>query len=281
MSAEPRDGEREEAARLRAIDFVGLAPTAVRLGAVASARAAGWATSSTMAGWKRLARAIREGESPGALLDDVWREARGAAREALGVTDIAETLDRMTSDGASPADTPPPRSTALRDRGAELLASSAEVSEEDDETHPAFGVVLEELSPDELRILRVLVSEGDQAAVDVEAGGPLGVGSTTILRRRSRIAEVAGCRHPEKLQLYLDNLLRLGLIRISDDDPLDEGSYDVLEAQPEVSEALEDASSGTRRAKVVPLRLELSDFGQRFCETCVPLEGGQEAPRPD
>jgi hypothetical protein len=252
--------------RLRPLDVIELGPAAARLAALASLRAAGWATATSLAGWRRVGRAVRDGESPAELFDDVWNEARGAARGALGITAIEETLGRLTS-GDAEAAAPPP--VALRERGAELLDRSAELHAQEDGTHPAFGVVLEELAPDELRILRVLAYEGDQAIGDVEASGPLGAGSTTVLRRRSLIASVAGCLRPERIQIYLDNLLRLGLARITD-EPLDEGSYDVLEAQPDVNEALEERSGGTRRAKLVPQRLELTDFGRRFCEACVP-----------
>src|SRR5207245_1428100 len=54
----------------------------------------------------------------------------------------------------------------LRARGAQLLSDSADVWFEDD-THPAYARILEELSPDEARILRFLAIEGPQPAVDV------------------------------------------------------------------------------------------------------------------
>jgi hypothetical protein len=85
------------------------------------------------------------------------------------------------------------------------------------------------------------------------------------------LGEAAGCRQPELLQLYLDNLLRLGVVRIGD-DPLDEEPlYDLLEAQPEVTEAKEETSGGTR-AKVVRRRIELSELGRRFCDLCLPVD---------
>ena len=216
-----------------------------------------------------MAAAVRDRESPGELAAAAWHEARGAVREALGVTEIEATLGRMTSYGANGAGDREPQPDSLRSRAEELLARSAQVDQPADEGHPAFGVVLEELSPDELRILKLLANEGDKAAVDVESSGPLGIASRPLARRRSLVAELAGCRYPERLQLYLDNLVRLGLIEIGD-EPLDEGEYDVLEAQPDINEVKKEGSGGTRRAKLVPRRLALSDFGRRFCETCLP-----------
>jgi hypothetical protein len=200
----------------------------------------------------------------------VREQAVEAARQALGVNDIEETLGRMTSEPPERSDDGEAQSDDLRDRARELLARSARL-DPDDDRHPAFGLILEQLAPDEMRILRVLATSPGQAALDVEARGPLGVGgSRGVARRLSLLGDRAGCRHPERVQLYLDNLLRLGLVQISDEPFEDEELYEVLEAQPEVNEAKEEASSGATRAKSVRHRIELSSFGRSFCETCLP-----------
>jgi hypothetical protein len=190
-----------------------------------------------------------------------------AARRVLGITDLEATLRRLTSEEPPNAHDAEPQSKALRARGEQLLARSAQFAPDGD-GHPAFGVVLEELAPDEVRILRVLAVEGDQAALDVQSSGALG-GASVVAHRLSMVDQVAGCANPERIQLYLDNLARLGLVR-EDDDPLEEEAYEVLEAQQQVSEAKARAAKGTSRAKVVRRRLALSDFGRSFCETCIP-----------
>ena len=58
----------------------------------------------------------------------------------------------------------------LRERGAELLARSADVDYEE-AAHPAYARILDELAPDEARILRFLQAEGAQPAVDVRTEG--------------------------------------------------------------------------------------------------------------
>ena len=60
----------------------------------------------------------------------------------------------------------PRRERTLRERGAELLARSADVDYEE-AAHPAYARILDELAPDEARILRFLQTEGAQPAVDV------------------------------------------------------------------------------------------------------------------
>ena len=251
-------------------EFIELGPALARLGLFASLRAAGWATASTAAIWKRIACAARDRESPVEFAVSVREQAVEAARQALGVNDIEETLGRMTSEPPERSDDGEAQSGDLRERARELLARSARL-DPDDDRHPAFGLILEQLAPDEMRILRVLATSRGQAAIDVEAKGPLG-GSKGVARRRlSLLGDRAGCRHPERVQLYLDNLLRLGLVQISDEPFEDEELYEVLEAQPEVNEAKDEASSSASRAKSLRHRIELSSFGRAFCETCLPL----------
>ena len=250
-------------------ELIEFGPALARLGLFASLRAAGWATASTAAAWKRIACAVRDRESPVDLAVSVRDQALEAARQALGVNDIEETLGRMTSEPPERSDDGEPQATDLRERARELLARSARLDPEDDR-HPAFGLILEQLAPDELRILRVLAASPGQAAIDVEARGPLGMGNRGVARRLSMLGDRAGCRHPDRVQLYLDNLLRLGLVQISDEPFEDEELYQVLEAQPDVSEAKEEASSGAARAKSLRHRIELSSFGRSFCETCLP-----------
>jgi hypothetical protein len=255
---------------LGARELVELGPALARLGLFASLRAAGWATSSTFAAWRRIASAVLSGESPVEFVVAVRDQAVDAAREALGVNDIEDTLGRITSEPPEPSEDGDRETTDLRERGRELLARSARL-EPDDDRHPAFGLILEQLAPDEMRILRVLASGQGQAAIDVEARGPLGLGSRDVARRLSLLGDRAGCRHPERVQVYLDNLLRLGLVQIADEPFDDEELYEVLEAQAEVSEAKQEASSGATRAKSRRHRIELTHFGQSFCETCLPL----------
>jgi hypothetical protein len=140
--------------------------------------------------------------------------------------------------------------------------------------------VLEELAPDEVRILRVLALEGDQPIVDVEASGRLGAGGRTVARRLSTLDKLAGVRHAQLIQLYLDNLLRLGLAQLRDEPLEEEEEYQVLESQHFVGEAKDKAEEEASKANVVRRRITLSHFGRSFCEMCIPLDDtGKRSPR--
>lgn len=160
-----------------------------------------------------------------------------------------------------------PEPPGLRQRGEWLLARSATL--EPDGDHPAFGVVLEQVAPDEMRVLRLLALDGDQPAVDVEAARRTGGKGQPVATRLSLLAENAGCKHPDRLPLYLDNLERLGLLRLAD-HPLADGGYEIIEAQSVTDAARERASRVGGRARMVRRRVGLTHFGRSFCEVCLP-----------
>jgi hypothetical protein len=155
---------------------------------------------------------------------------------------------------------------SLRDRGAELLRKSSDVHYDED-SHPAYIRILEALAPDEARILRLLAAKGPQAAVDVRAGLPLA--SSLVAGGLTMIGSEAGCRYPDRVLSYLNNLNRLGLVWFSReklDDPL---PYQVLEAQPEVIEALAEAG---RLGRTIRRSIQLTPFGDDFCHAALPAD---------
>ncbi len=135
-------------------------------------------------------------------------------------------------------------------------------------THPAFARILTELAPDEARILRVLMLEGPQPMVDVRATNLIGVGSQLVAPGLNMIGPQAGLRRQDRVASYLDNLQRLGLIAFSDKPLEDSITYQVLEAQPDVLDAIKQ----TARAKTVRRSIRLTPFGRDFCVVCLPTD---------
>ena len=96
-----------------------------------------------------------------------------------------------------------------------------------------------ELAPDEARILLLLLRGGPQPSVDVRTGGPVGlVSSALVAPGMSMIGARAGCRYLDEVPAYLNNLFRLGLIWFSREQLEDPMEYQVVEAQPDVLEAM-------------------------------------------
>ena len=154
---------------------------------------------------------------------------------------------------------------SLRAKGEELLQRSRDVWS-DEPAHPAYARILEELAPDEARVLLLLLRGGPQPSVDVRTGGPVGlVSSSLVAPGMSMIGARAGCRYLEEVPSYLNNLFRLGLIWFSREQLEDPMEYQVLEAQPDVLEALHSV----RFAKVVRRSIHLTPFGAGFCRACL------------
>jgi hypothetical protein len=154
---------------------------------------------------------------------------------------------------------------SLRSRGEELLYKSRDVHYEE-AAHPAYERLLDSLAPDEARILRLMLLDGPQPAVDIRTGGPLGlVSSRLIAPGLSMIGARAGLRYVERVPAYLNNLNRLGLIWFSRETLRDPMRYQVLEAQPDVLEAVHSV----RQAKIVRRSIHLTPFGEGFCRAAL------------
>jgi Abortive infection alpha len=189
------------------------------------------------------------------LADDVARAAFSLGDTGVPTReDVADAVRREEDE------------VTLRERGAELLRRSADVRFDDD-SHPAYVRILEELAPDEARIIRLLAARGPQASVDVRAGLPLA--SSLVAPGLTMIASEAGCRRPERVHPYLNNLNRLGLVWFSRETLEDPLPYQVLEAQPEVVEALEQAG---RLGRTVRRSIHLTPFGADFCRAALPSD---------
>jgi hypothetical protein len=251
-------------------DVMRAAPGLARIYAAMWWHTAEWTLNSSLRAGSRLLRAAAGGGAPADLVQAVEEEVREYARRLLGQDRAEEAPSSATEPGRRRASEPDAGPDAdLRERGAELLRRSADVHESED-VHPAYARILEVLAPDEARILRLLATGGPQPSVDVRAGLPMI--SELVAPGRSMIAAEAGCRHPERVHAYLNNLNRLGLIWFSREPIRERLRYQVLEAQPDVIEALR---KGGRTARTVRRSILLTPFGRDFCDVCLPLETGE------
>jgi hypothetical protein len=259
-------------------------PGLARLGAVAWWRGTQWSVETSVRVGTRLVRFAASGQAPADVFRESGTDLRVWLRRFLDVVD--ESAHAAAGGGDTNASTVSHAEGAhyanghvpLRERGAELLRQSADVKYDDD-CHPAYERILEQMAPDEARILRHMCKEGPQAAVDIRTGGPIGMlNSQLIAPGLTMVAREAGARRPERVHQYLNNLYRLGLIWFSRETLEEQGSYQVLEAQPEVVEAMEKAN----RARTVRRSIHLTPFGEDFCKAALPLETSEidALPRP-
>ncbi|WP_245717542.1 Abi-alpha family protein [Nocardia jejuensis] len=223
----------------------------VRVAMSAAVEASVWSLSTALGVTSVVLRGSMAGHPPRDILSEAGAQVRHSVRQALGV------VPQESSD-ASPEANP---TTALRARGAELLRRSADFHE-DDSLHPAYSRILGELAPDEARIIRYLYLDGPQPALEVRTGRSSNHGEFTLL------GDDAALRYPNRVEEYLTNLDRLGLIDITREPLGNPNRYQLLEALPEVRRLLKRTSFGT---KVLYRTIELTSFGAGFVRVCLPV----------
>ncbi|MEU6134170.1 Abi-alpha family protein [Nocardioides sp. NPDC047086] len=268
----------------------GTAPGLARVAAGAAWHTAGWGLRTSSRAGIRVARAmvdqdVRVGlaretaEVVGIVAGTAARIILPGANQVMELSDadyeaagrdvvLARTREAEESQDSLPV---------LRRRGAELLDRSRDVWA-DEQGHPAYGRILDELAPDEARMLLYLLQAGPQPSVDIRTGGPAGlVGSTMIAPGLNMIAGRSGVRYPDRVPAYLNNLFRLGLVWFSKEPLPDPLEYQVLEAQPDVLEALHSV----KFAKIVRRSVHLTPFGEAFCRTTLVDEASAESVFPE
>jgi hypothetical protein len=82
------------------------------------------------------------------------------------------------------------------------------------------------------------------------------------------IGSEAGLRDEQRTPAYMNNLHRLGLVWFSDEQVEDIKRYQVLEAQPTVEDAVNEA----KRAKTIYRSVHLTPLGVDFCRVCMPFD---------
>ncbi|SFB89575.1 protein of unknown function [Nocardioides terrae] len=250
-------------------------PGLARVAGSAYVNAAEWGVRTSVSTGRRLVRAVHDPE-----------EAAELVREASAATSAVSELARSVASGVPvgralmtageslgaalehQSEPPPDAARSLRERGADLLERSRDVWS-NEQGHPAYARILDELAPDEGRILLLLLQGGPQPSIDVRTGGPIGmVNSQLIAPGLSMIGMRAGVRYADQVPSYLNNLFRLGLVWFSKEPLRDPQEYQVLEAQPDVLAALHSV----KFAKVVRRSFHLTPFGEGFCRTCLVTE---------
>jgi hypothetical protein len=262
--------------RGRLAPAVAALPGLTRVAGSAYVNAAEWGLRASLTTGLRMVRAVRDPAEASELVREATAVASVAGELARSVISGVPVSRALMTAGESlavalehepePEPSTPPRT--LRERGADLLERSRDVWS-NEQGHPAYARILDELAPDEGRILLLLLQGGPQPSVDVRTGGPVGmVNSQLIAPGLSMIGMRAGVRYPDQVPAYLNNLFRLGLVWFSKEPLKDPQEYQVLEAQPDVLAALHSV----KFAKVVRRSFHLTPFGEGFCRTCLVSE---------
>lgn len=140
--------------------------------------------------------------------------------------------------------------------------------------HPAFVQIARELSEDEIKFLRHMAVSHSIPVLSVvfekENGEEL-----EVVRDFSMVTKVAGCERENYGDLYVENLVRLGLVRKARPlQKLESSEYESLKADPHIVEYSSDKMVqlyGFDKCRLEESYIDLSVIGKSFCAVCVGL----------
>lgn len=246
-------------------DVVRATPGLARVALTSITNIASWGFRKTRDTSSMVVTRTLDGDSPQNIIADLGADAIAEIRSVLGLGGAPHVIsaDSYSVDGARELE-----NVDLKARGAALLRRSADVKLEQ-EGHPAYVRILSELAPDEARILRFLYLEGPQPSIDIRTGRPLGIGSELVEGGLNMIGEHSGLTYAERIHPYLTNLNRLGMVEFSKESVSNPTRYQLVEAQPHMTEVMGRAGFA---AKAVQRSILLTTFGQDFVESCLPVE---------
>jgi len=214
-----------------------------------------------------------------------------------GYDKIKEFVSTKVSDrlkGVPPEDIVPPKPhiavpaiEALRYTGSEeelsdlyvnLLASSMDAKTVSN-AHPSFAEIIKQLAPDEAKLMKYFASQGNLPLISVrlETGTAKG-GGHDIINNFSLFGKPANCENHSLVPSYLDNLGRLGLIKIPDNYwYTDDSIYDDLRNQPEITDFIKSIElqsklyphMSTFSTKITKKQVQITELGRLFIAGCI------------
>lgn len=167
----------------------------------------------------------------------------------------------------------------LQDLYANLLASSMDAATAQN-AHPGFVEILKQVSPDEARLLKLLVLPVPFPIISLRNESNDGKGGLDVLMHFSLLGEQARCQHPHLTPSYLSNLSRLGIIEIPTFFQYTaENVYKSLEEHPTIQALKKQIEATNRRAEINKQGARLTPLGRQFINACVVPHDKKRAPR--
>lgn len=160
----------------------------------------------------------------------------------------------------------------LRNMYANLLAKSMTDAERDG-VHPGFVEIIKQMCPDEAKIMKYFVHRDSIPTVGIRCENTKHVG-IHIIRMFSDVGETMKCDYPLKIEQYLNNLIRLGLLAGSEHGVsyADKTYYDTCRKHPHILQTQQDYTNRLIDYPLVRITegyVYVTELGTAFCNTCI------------
>jgi hypothetical protein len=189
------------------------------------------------------------------LLADAERLVVRAVREHLAEIDPSSAAATDNSDEEEPV-TPTDVLRSLLDRSM--------YSSRDDSRNSLYLTLLEDLLPDEARILAALSDGSAHPVIDV-AEPVIGTSTAFVLTNASTVGRTAGVSLPQHTPLYVRRLVLAGLAVIGPEGGnAMYNDYEMLLTDDAVNRALTKARRGVRSARVIRRTVQITELGQEL-----------------
>ncbi len=124
-----------------------------------------------------------------------------------------------------------------------------------------FHKILDQLVPDEARIVSALSDGSASPLLNVYARTRTGLVGEVVLENMSLIGKTANLALPHLTPMYVSHLLALGLVESGPEDTSMKDEYEILGADTAVLQAIKAASRGPITAPIERYTLRLSGLG--------------------
>lgn len=199
-----------------------------------------------------------------------------AERQALGL--LGTRLDRARGEapkaltpgsGAPSSGRGPAEPEALGPRMRSLL-DQALANTPQDTSVDLYHRILDQLNPDEARILGALSDGHVEPLVHVRPLSPAGILGEPTLENASLVGKMANVSLPHLTPQYVTHLLSLGLLQVGAERSSLKEEYQILMADSGVLKATKKASRGPIAARVEKHTVRLSPLGLALWQACFP-----------
>ena len=204
-------------------------------------------------------KSLPGGESAVAIVAEVEREVIRAVRRHVEEVGASDFVDEVSEADGHEDESPSPEQVL---RG--LMARSM-YDHQADSAAALHLALLGELVPDEARIFAA-VSDGSRYPVIHVAEPGVAAPTDHLLRNASTVGRAAGVALPQKTPVYLDRMLRFGLVTIGPEDISMRDDYEMLLTDGAVHAASTAGGRGLRPARVIRRTLGISDLGREVWE---------------